>query len=69
MATPALTTINQPIQEMGQRAVGRCWSQLPGRRAAASAMHISLETRLVVAAVRRRPPADGTADSGMSAGP
>ena len=46
LAQPALTTINQPIQEMGQQAVALLVQLLAGEQP--DAMHISLETRLVV---------------------
>ncbi len=56
LSTPALSTINQPIQEMGQRAVALLVQLLAGEQP--DAMHITLETRLVVRQ-SSTPPAEG----------
>ncbi|MDP9394843.1 MAG: LacI family transcriptional regulator [Actinomycetota bacterium] len=53
MTTPALTTVHQPIQEMGERAVQILVQLLAGK--APDAMHESLPTRLVVRGSCARP--------------
>jgi LacI family transcriptional regulator len=45
MSTPQLTTVHQPIQQMGERAVEILVGLLAGR--APDAMHVTLPTRLV----------------------
>jgi LacI family transcriptional regulator len=46
IAWPALTTVRQPLAEMGRMAVGQLMRLLQSRRI--DAVHIELETRLVV---------------------
>jgi LacI family transcriptional regulator len=46
MADPPLTTINQPIQEMGQRSIELLLALMAGDEPAA--LHVTLPTQLVV---------------------
>jgi len=54
LVTPALTTIRQPLQEMGRVAVGLLYRELEGRPLDASRLEVS--TRLVVRASTAIPP-------------
>ena len=63
--TPRLTTVRQPLQEMGRMAVTALMRVLDGHRA--EALHIELATELIVR--NSTAPAPGTADAVRAATP
>jgi LacI family transcriptional regulator len=69
LTTPTLTTIDQPIQLMGQRAVGMLVELMGG--GSLGSTHLTLPTRLVVRGSTAPPPVDrgsGQPGAGASAG-
>jgi LacI family transcriptional regulator len=55
IVTPTLTTVRQPLAEMGRMAVNLLVRQLQNQRI--EALHVQLETKLVVRESTAPPPA------------